>query len=297
MNFIKLGKTLFGISMVLVLASIAIFIVPGPSLSIDFTGGTLMELTLPDEKNKEELDMALRTFTSEQELGNVSIARTKTGSFFLRLRTLSNEEHIALFNHLTAELGNVEESQFTTIGPTVGESLKQRSLVALGIACIAIIVYIAIAFRKIPRRLNSWKFGVAAVLALLHDVCITTGIFVVLSHTTTFEFDTLYVTALLTIIGYSVNDTIIIFDRIRENLILQEGRVRFEDLVSQSFHQTFTRTFNTAFSTLIMLFALYFLAAESVRWFVLALIIGIVIGTYSSYFIAPPILMLWRKRD
>jgi len=296
MDFIKLGKIFSCISAVLVLASIVFFLVPGPRLSIEFAGGTLMEITPPEGKGKEELDMALRTFASEQELGNVSLTRTKTGSFFLRMRTLSNEEHTALMGHLTAELGNVEESQFTTIGPTVGESLKQRSLIALGVACIAIIVYIAIAFRKIPRRLSSWKFGIAAVIALLHDVCITTGIFVVLSHTTTFEFDTLYVTALLTIIGYSVNDTIVIFDRIRENLILQEGHMRLEELITQSFRQTFTRTLSTGISTLIMLTALFFLASESIRWFALALIIGIVIGTYSSYFIAPSVLMLWRKR-
>jgi preprotein translocase subunit SecF len=297
MSFAKLGKFLLGVSVLLVIASITLFIVPGPRLSIDFAGGTLMELVLPEGKTKEDLDMALRTFQGEKEVGNVAIAQTKTGSLFVRLRDLSNEEHLALISHLNTELGTVQEQQFTTIGPTVGESLKRKSILALGIACIAIVAYIAMAFRKIPRRLNSWKFGIAAVAALLHDVILTTGIFVILSHTTTFEFDTLYVTALLTIIGYSVNDTIVIFDRIRENLFLQEGRVEFEKLVEMSFYQTFTRTINTALATLIMLGALFFLGAESIRWFALTLITGIVLGTYSSYFIAPPILMIWRKRD
>jgi preprotein translocase subunit SecF len=280
-----------------VLASVVLFFVPGPRLSIDFTGGTLMELMIPAEKGKADLEMAMRSFETTPPIDYVTINKTKINSYLLRMRDLSNEEHLALSSHITKEVGETQELQFTTIGPTVGASLKKQSIWALVIASAAIVVYLALAFRKVPRHLNPWKFGILAVVALLHDVAITTGIFVVISHTTTFEFDTLFITALLTIIGYSVNDTIVIFDRIRDNLFLQEKRESFKEIAEKSLRQTLTRTLNTGFATLIMLTVLFFMGAESIRWFVLTLIIGIIIGTYSSVFLATPLLVYWRKQQ
>jgi preprotein translocase subunit SecF len=298
MSFLKLWKPFLVLSSVLFGASVVMLFAPGPKLSIEFTGGTLMELDLPAEHDTNEaLDEALRSFPQARTaIENRSIARAKNDTFFLRTGTLTNEEHLALLAHLQTKLGDVKELQFTTIGPTVGQTLKRRALWALVVATVAIICYLALAFRKVPRSLSSWKFGIIAVIALLHDVTITAGIFTILSYTTTFQFDTLFATALLSIMGYSVNDTIVIFDRIRENLF-EEGRVRdFATLAEQSLKQTMTRTLNTGFGALIMLTTLFFLGSESIRWFILALVIGTIIGTYSSFFIATPLLVYWRKK-
>jgi len=287
-----LSATLVGVSIVLL-------IFPGPTLSIDFTGGTLIELKIPSASTKDDLANAMSSliFEDESTLNNVSISATKSETMLVRMRDLTNEEHLALIDHLTITLGETEELQFTTIGPTVGASLKKRSLWALGIASVAIVLYIAFAFRKVPKRLSPWRFGIIAVVTLLHDVIITVGIFVILSQVTSFEFDTLFVTALLTILGYSVNDTIVIFDRIRDNLLTSHRGEEFNIVAERSLHQSVKRSINTSVSTLIMLSALFILGSESIRWFVLTLITGAIIGTYSSLFLATPLLVYWRKKN
>jgi len=283
------------LSAALTAVSVVLLVVPGMKLSIDFTGGTLMELRLPAEVTKEALTEALQSHNGD--LGNVAISTTKNGNFLLRMRDLSNEEHLALLDHLKKTSGKLAELQFTTIGPTVGATLKRRAIWALGIAAIAIVLYIAFAFRKVPRKLSPWKFGIIAVITLLHDVLITVGIFTILSRVTSFEVDTLFITALLTILGYSVNDTIVIFDRIRDNLHLQERSEEFASVAERSLRQSIMRSINTSVSTLIMLSALFLLGSESIRWFVLTLIVGAIIGTYSSLFLATPLLVYWRKRS
>jgi preprotein translocase subunit SecF len=299
MSLIRVSKFFLTLSTVLVIASVVLLFVPGPNLSMEFTGGTLMNITLPKGNTKDGLRKALESFRTEQgeTIGSPTISLTREGTALIRLRDISNEEHLGLLAHLGTTLGNIEEQQFTTIGPTVGETLKQRSVEALIVASVGIIVYIALAFRKVPRKLSPWRFGFFAVLAMVHDILVTSGIFVILSHFTNFEFDTLFITALLTILGYSVNDTIIIFDRIRENLSFQEKHETLEATVEKSFRETLTRTINTTLTTLITLFCLYFMGAESIKWFILALIIGISFGTYSSYFVATPLLIFWRKRE
>lgn len=296
MSLLRPAKFFLGLSLALVIASIALMVVPGPKLSIDFTGGTLMELRLPEEATKEDVDSAMQSFESDPALGNVALSVTKSQSVLLRMRDLSNEEHLALLAHLKGDLGQIKELQFTTIGPTVGASLKRRSFWALGIAAVAIVLYIAFVFRKVPRKLSPWRFGIIAVITLLHDVCITVGIFIIISHVTTFEFDTLFITALLTILGYSVNDTIVIFDRIRDNLQDQGRKEEFAVVADRSLSQSITRSINTSVSTLIMLSCLFILGSESIRWFVLTLIVGAIVGTYSSLFLATPLLVYWKKR-
>lgn len=266
-------------------------------MSIDFTGGTMMEVRLPEETTTENLNEALASFEAEPTLGNVAISMTADSTALMRMRDISNDEHIALFAHLRNTLGDVRERQFTTIGPTVGESMKSRSMWALFIASIAIVLYIAFAFRKIPRKLSPWRFGIVAVITLLHDVLITVGVFVLISQGTTFEFDTLFITALLTILGYSVNDTIVIFDRIRDNLADQGRKEDFKTVAEKSLRQSITRSINTSVSTLIMLGCLFILGSESIKWFVLTLIVGAIIGTYSSLFLATPLLVYWKKKS
>ncbi len=291
-NILKPAKAVFILSMLLAAASLALIVAYGPKLSIEFTGGTRMEIR-GEGITRDGVESAMQSFGSDL---SHTVNATQGGTFLIRTVTLEPETHALLLEHLQTELGAFDEEQYTTIGPTVGASLRSRAVAALFVASLGIILYIAWAFRKIPRKYNAWKFGVAAVVTLLHDIIITTGIFTVLSHVTSFEVDTLFVTALLTILGYSVNDTIVIFDRIRDNLGSHERGESFEILANKAVLQSMTRTFYTGISTLIMLFTLYFLGSESIRWFVLALIIGIVIGTYSSMFVATPLLVYWRKK-
>ena len=299
MSFTTLSKLLLTLSGALVIASIVLLIWPGPLLSMEFTGGTLMNVTIPAGKTKEDVRTTLDAFRTAdgKTLGAIALSTTKEGNALIRMRTIGNEDHLALLSSLGAKVGAVTEKQFTTIGPTVGATLKKHSLEALVIAAIGIVLYIAIAFRKVPRKLSPWRFGVFAVVAMIHDLLITAGIFVILSHLTNFEFDTLFITALLTILGYSVNDTIIIFDRIRENVAFSEKNEDFDTVVERSLWETMIRTLNTSLTTLITLFCLFFLGSESIRWFILALIIGICLGNYSSYFVATPLLIFLRKKE
>jgi preprotein translocase subunit SecF len=294
MNLLKPARYFFTLSAICMIASAVLLVYPGPRLSIEFTGGTRMELTFTKENiTRDEIKGALEKFNPD--LGPI-INETQHGTFFVRTKTLESAEHTSLIAMLDKEFGAVTESQYTTIGPTVGETLKRRAALALVLAVICIILYVAWSFRAIPKRLSPWRFGIVVVITLLHDILITAGIFVVLSHTTDFEFDTLFTTALLTIFGYSVNDTIIIFDRIRENLFLQERNEDFPTVANRSLVQSVTRSFYTSLSVQIMLLSLLFLGSATIRWFVLALIIGIGLGTYSSIFVATPLLVLWRKK-
>ena len=291
MSFIGASRFLFPLSILLSLGSIVLFFYPGPVLSVEFTGGTLMELRLPEGKTQEDLSAAIKDFAP------VSITKTRDRTLLIRSRALSNEEHQSFTQHVEHQLGSVQELQFTTIGPTVGRNLRSRALFAIGIAAIVIIVYLAFAFRKIPKRLSPWTFGISAVIATLHDTCITLGIFTIISHYTSFEMDLLFVSSILSIMGYSVNDTIVVFDRIRDNLFLGSQREDFAALTEASLRQTMTRTINTGTGALFMLFTLFFFGAESIRWFVLSLIVGTIVGTYSSFFVATPLLVLRKARS
>lgn len=257
-----------------------------------------MEWKLPEEKTKEDLLTALSAFELQGKLlESPPISKTKTGTYFIRPPLLTNEEHNALLAHAKETLGSVQELQFTTIGSTVGSNLKKRAAWALAIATVAIILYIAFAFRSVPRNMSPWRFGVSAIIALIHDITIVMGVFTILSQFTTFQADTLFVSALLSIMGYSVSDTIVIFDRIRENLALSGKYEEFPTIAERSLRQTLSRTLNTGLGSLMMLFALFFLGSESIRWFIFALIIGTIIGTYSSFFVATPILIFWKKKE
>ncbi len=298
MSFLKLSKLCLAVSGTLVLTSLVLLFVPGPKFSIEFTGGSLMEVQLPAGKTKTDLEGAITNLKIQSgELGNhsVNVIRGEQGqSFVLRMRPISNDEHVQISDLLKKKFTTVKELQFTTIGPSVSASLKQRALVALLVASAAIIIYLSFSFRKLPRKLSPWKFGVLAVVAFIHDVVLTAGIFVIISQFTNFEFDTLFVTALLTILAYSANDTIVIFDRIRANLTFENRSEDFAVSVERGLRECVTRTINTAMASLIMLFSLYFLGSANIQWFILALIIGTFIGTYSSYFIAAPLLIFWR---
>lgn len=292
-DFLSHAKYFLVVSFAAVTLSLLLLVVPGPRFSIEFTGGTRMEITVPADRATADVEEAFASFATD--LGP-TVNRIQNGNFVVRLRGLDDETHKAVLAHIPSSLGEVSEVQYTTIGPTVGKTLKLRAIYALLVASLGIVVFLAFAFRKIPRKYNPWKFGVVAVCTLLHDVIIVCGIFTILSIVTDFEIDTLFVTALLTILGYSVNDTIVVFDRIRDNIFIQERKEEFATLANRSIQQTWKRSTYTGASTLIMLLALFLLGSVSIKWFILTLICGIVIGTYSSIFVATPLLVLWNKR-
>ncbi len=297
MSFIKLSRFFLPLSGLLVLASLAVFIYPGPHVSIEFTGGTLMEMGVPAGKTQADLAEAVTSFKQNDKNLEASLSRTKTGTYFVKTPTLTNDEHTALIKHMTEKLGKFDELQYTTIGPSVGANLKQRAFWALLVASIAIMAFVAFSFRKIPRSLNPWTFGAAAILALVHDIILLLGVFTILSYYTTFQIDTLFITALLSIMGHSVSDTIVIFDRIRETLAHSDKHETIAHTADKALHACISRTINTGLGMMVMLISLFIFGSESIRWFMLALILGTIVGMYSSYFVATPLLVLWKKKS
>jgi len=193
------------------------------------------------------------------------------------------------------KFGNFEVRSEENVGPIIGEELKQKALIALLISCIMIVLYITYSFRNIPKPTSSFRFGIAAIAALIHDVLVVVGIFAILGHFFNVEIDVLFVTALLTIIGFSVHDTIVVFDRIRENLPKNLSK-KFEAVADISITQTLARSLNTSLTVVFVLIALLLFGGESIRWFVVALLIGIISGTYSSIFNATALLTFWEEK-
>ena len=185
------------------------------------------------------------------------------------------------------------ELQFDSVGPTVGQELKSKSFNTAVVVLLAIVFYISMAFCKVSRPVASWKYGVTAIIALAHDIIITLGVFSFLGHFYGIEVNTPFIAAILTVLGYSVSDTIVVFDRIRENL--PKSQDNFEDTVNRSINQTMVRSINTSFSSILALVAILFFGGSTIRDFAMALVVGIFVGTYSSIFIASPVLVLWEK--
>lgn len=296
--FVIRNKGIFiSISVLLVVASLVLVGVFGMKLSIDFTGGALTEVAYP--QGRPAFDV-VETSIEALDLGSFSLRPSGDDSFLLRTKDLTDEQRQAVLQALS--LNNTyptEAKRFTSIGPTIGSELRSKAVEALTIVVIAIILFIAFAFRKVSKPVSSWKYGVIAVVALIHDVIIPTGVFAVLGQYAGYEIDSLFVTALLVILGYSVNDTIVVFDRIRENLKMNRdtgSKESFADAVGKSIDQTFGRSINTSLTVIIVLCALFVLGGPSVHAFSLALLIGVISGTYSSIFLASPLLVLWEGK-
>ncbi|MBI2463845.1 protein translocase subunit SecF [Candidatus Peregrinibacteria bacterium] len=319
-DFIARSKTWFTISGSLIVVSMMALIIFGTNFGLDFTGGSLMELKFEDQTvTTDRVSNALqnlegKTFSdvvaqikldetnSEPQnqtitLGAPLVMPTDQQSFIIRTKYIDNETHEIIKKTLNEKLGNFEEPRFTTIGPTIGKTLKIRALYALILALIMIVLYIAFAFRRIPKRINPWRFGICAILALIHDVIITIGAYLIVGKFLNVEIDALFITALLTIIGFSVHDTIVVFDRIRENLKFQTRNETFEDITNKALNQTLARSINTSLSTLLTILTLFIFGAPTIRFFAFALLVGITAGTYSSIFVASPLLVAWRNWD
>ncbi len=292
MFIIKYRKLFFLISALLVAASIVVLAVWGLNWGIDFTGGSLMELEF---KQNRPSNQEIKDTLSVLELGEINVQPTKEKNIILRMRDIDEETHQKVL--LTVQqLGEVEELRFESVGPVIGQELKKKAFYSIIVALIAILLFIALAFRKVSFVVKSYKYGLLAIVALSHDILIVLGVFVVLGRFLNVEIGIAFVAALLATLGYSVNDTIVVFDRVRENLLVTEHREEFGKLVGQSLKQTIVRSVNTSLTTILVLLAVLLFGGATIQYFVLALIIGIAAGTYSSLFIASPLLVSWEMR-
>lgn len=321
-KFIQKSKVWFLLSGTIVTASILAMAIFGLNLGLDFKGGTLLEFKFSEAVSSETLTGAFKEIEEEINTDNTDTADTVTesggitlsedqsatvdltkiqitpsdkNSYIVKTKYLTSEQHESIIEKMQEKLPDFTEPRFTTIGPTIGKTLLHKAIIAIIFAVIMMIIYIALAFRKIPKEVSPWRFGVSAIVALIHDVLIVTGVFVILGQFLNVEIDTLFITAMLTVFGYSVNDTIVVMDRLRENLIHHDERSLLEN-ANISLTETMARSINTSLSTVLAILPILFFGSPAIFYFVLALTIGIVIGTYSSIFVAAPLLLVMNKR-
>ena len=301
-------KIFYIISGLLFAASLAALAVWGLKPGIDFKGGSLFEVTYPDGRpEKAEVEKALASLdvgasvrpTGEKGFTRTNFAEQNLRGYIIRMKDLTESEQTAVREAVSFEgKQKIVEERFDTVGPLLGREAVGKSLVAIVLVILCIVIFITFAFRKVSEPVASWKYGIITVISLMHDVLVPTGVFAVLGHYAGYEVDTLFVTALLVVLGFSVHDTIVVFDRVRENLrISHEVRDRkdFGTIVGESIAQTLTRSINTSLTTLLAVVVLYVVGPESTKLFALALGIGIIAGTYSSIFLGSPLLVTVEK--
>lgn len=279
-----------------ILSVLAIIVIAmwGLKPSIDLAGGSLLEVNYPAGRPPIEM---VHTAVDKLNFGETRIQPTGDTGYILRLRAVSNDEKNTLLQPLR-NLGEMEEVQFSSISPIIGGEILNKGLIALGLIIVSIILFIAFAFRRVSKPIASWKYGVVTIVTLLFDVLVPVGVFAALGHFMAAEVDSLFIVALLTILGISINDKIVVFDRIRENLIkASESRKQedFTEIVNRSISQTITRSINTSLTVVIVLLSLYFLGPEATKVFALTLTVGMIVGTYSSIFFASPLLVAWER--
>lgn len=285
--------TISGILFVVFLASLIVW---GLKFGIDFTGGGLLEVTyIGPRPEVSQVESTLK----DLKLSSLIIQPVGERNMLLRFQETSEETHQAVLAKLREEAAKdnknniIDEQRFESVGPSIGQELKTKSLYAIAFVLISILIYISYVFRKVSRPVASWKYGLSAIIAMFHDAIITIGVFAVLGRFYGIEVNTAFVAAVLTVIGYSVHDTIVVFDRIRENL--PKSNLDFEGTINMSLNQTIGRSINTSVTTLLVLLAIVIFGGDTIRPFALALAIGIFIGTYSSIFFASPLLVIWEK--
>lgn len=284
----RIFLTISGIATGIGLLSVVLF---GFKLSIDFTGGSKLEVASTDNK---AIDInKLKTAFTSQKIRVVTVTKNSDMDVIVRTNTITDAQKNKVLAQATSDRLNLKEKSFDTLGPVIGGETSSNALKAVGLAIVAITLYIAFAFRHVSKPISSWKFGISAIIALVHDVLIVVGTFSLLGVLFNVEVDTLFITAVLTIMGFSVHDTIVVFDRIRENLIKNVHNLTFEQVVNQSFNETLARSLNTSLTVILVLFALLLFGGASVRWFIVAFLVGIITGTYSSIFVASAVLVEW----
>jgi preprotein translocase subunit SecF len=282
----------FGLSLLVIIPGMLALLIWGLPLSIDYTSGTLVEVQFA--QHSAPLDIAqVRAIYSDHGFPDTTVQTSGTDTLVVRSKSLTTDEQAAILKSLSALYGPAKVISADTVSPTIGAEVAQHAAEAVGLAAVGILIYITIAFRKAEHPV---RYGVAAIIAMLHDVLVVLGTAAILGHFLGWEVDALFLTALLTVVAFSVHDTIVVFDRIRENLVVHR-RLDYETVVNHSIIQTLDRSINTQLTVMLTLLALALFGGLTVRHFVVTLLIGVFSGTYSSIFNAAPILVVWENRD
>lgn len=296
MWIVKHRNIFYGISVVFVVISVAALLTWGLKVGIDFNGGSLLEIAYNESPapTNEEVSEALTSVGIEGS----SVRPTGETGYIIRTPFLSPEQFSAMNVALTSGAHTFEQKRYDSIGPTIGTELQTKSVWAVVLVLVAIALFIMLAFRHVSKPISSWKYGLVALVSLAHDVIIPVGAFSILGHFMGAEVDTLFVTAVLVVLGFSVHDTIVVFDRVRENLKRNHDTKTdepFEETVGKSISQTMNRSINTSLTVVFVLATLLIMGPSVTHFFVTALLIGVVVGTYSSVFIASPLLVTIGK--
>ncbi|MBI2623707.1 MAG: protein translocase subunit SecF [Candidatus Liptonbacteria bacterium] len=295
LNVVGNKKIYFTFSALAVGAAVAAISLYGFREGIDFRGGTLWQFSIRDNTPSiASLEAKLRDTLSQDD---VRVNLDSTGAFLARFPEVPEETHQQYLAALKGSYPSFEEMSFASIGPSVGAELRRKSVIAIILVLVGISFYIAYAFRKASYPVSSWKYGWVTLLTLFHDVAIPAGLLAFLGSRYGVEIDGNFVVALLVVMGFSVHDTIVVFDRIRENVVLRGRKERFETVVNESVNQTLARSVNTSLTLILVLLALYFAGPEALHYFILTLLVGVTTGIYSSIFIASPLLIFFKGKQ
>lgn len=279
-------------SAILLIPGAISLIINGLNTSIDFTGGSLFKYAFTEPVDNNEIQAEFEKLGIKVE----GITNDGRNTYSIRTKQVDTEINNDLKQVIKNKFKDAQQLSFETVGPAVGAETTHKAFVALAWASVGILLYIAYAFRNVPKPYSSFRFGVSAIASMLHDALMVTGIFSILGYFFKIEVDSLFITAVLTVIGFSVHDTIVVFDRIRENLIKLPRSYSFEETVNYSIVETLSRSVATSLTVVMTLFSLYVLGGSTIKTFVLAMLIGVVSGTYSSIFTAAPILVIWEEK-
>lgn len=293
MNLIKFKKIYFAISLIVIIPGIISLLLWGLNPAIDFTGGSKITFSYLGAYN-----LALNKIKNvyKNEKIKISSIQSSSSEIMIKSKAINDKKNKIILENLNAQKLKINEISFETIGPIIGSETTRNAFYSVLFASVLIVLYIWFTFREVPKPASSFRFGICAIIALLHDILVVIGIFSLLGHFLGVEIDSLFVTAVLTVVGFSVHDTIVVFDRIRENL-KKNLTLSFEEVVNISLIQTLGRSLKTSLTVILVLTALLLLGAESVRWFIFALLVGTISGTYSSIFNASQLLVVWDDLD
>jgi preprotein translocase subunit SecF len=292
MNIIGKKYWYFALSLIVIIPGIVSLILFGLNLSVEFTGGSNITLSLPKNVSTSNVKTISTVFSQNKiKVQGITVSASQV---LIKSSPVDQAQDITIMTQLKNKLGKISQQSYEIVGPTIGAETLRNAVYALIIASILIVLYITWSFRSVPKPTSSLRFGVCAIIALIHDVLVLLGLFSIFGHFFGVEVDSLFVTAVLTVIGFSVHDTIVVFDRIRENL-KRVGGDDFSEVVNNSILQTLDRSLNTSLTVILVLFALLIFGGDSIRWFVVALLIGVTSGTYSSIFNASPLLVVWQE--
>jgi len=291
-DIVKHRYLYFGISLLVIIPGLIALVLWGLPLGIDFKGGSLLDVRFDSGIVPQPSQVVL--FYGENGFSDPIVQTSGTTGMVIRSLEMTDAQRNQLVSAMESRFDStITIQRFESVGPSIGQEVAQRAAIAVGMAALGILIYITYAFRGVP---NAFRFGVAAIIAMLHDVAVVLGVEAIIAHFFNWEVDSLFLTALLTVIGFSVHDTIVVFDRIRENLNIYR-RLPYETVVNHSIVQTLVRSINTQLTVMLALLSLALFGGITIRHFVIILLIGVFSGTYSSIFNASPILVVWENRE